>query len=200
MGLETLALIGIAAGTGAKISGALQQGEDAQKIAEARAQIDLDNAEAARKASVEEARIQKDKGRRLRATQKGLAAAANIRINVGAPLVIEAETKDIIAQNTGFILERGRTQADAFRSSAALEIATGKQLKKKSKFAALSAGLSGLTSIAFLGLGGGSGKTNLGSLVGRGGSSVSLTTPGLFAGTNAAPGFGIPTAGGNIFA
>ena len=55
--------------------------------------MDEQNAVAVREASVEKARIEGERGRRLLATQKVTAAAGNIRINVGSPLVIEAETR-----------------------------------------------------------------------------------------------------------
>ncbi len=165
MGVETLALAAIGIGTGLQISGTLrqgdiaeQQGRDAQKIAEARADIDIQNAEAARAAAVEEARIEKEKGRRLIATQKGQAAAGGIRINVGAPLVIEAQTRADITKDIGFILETGRAEEDFFRSSAALELATGrvalrqgKEAKKQSRVSALTQGLMGFGTIAMMG-------------------------------------------------
>ena len=152
---ETLALTATAVGVGAQISGTLQQGRQAEKIAEARAAIDLQKADAIRKASVEEAKIKTERGKRLIELQKSQAAVGNIRINVGAPLVIEAETQDLIAQEIGFVLETGRAESDFFRSSAALEIAQGKALKRRSKFDAIRRGLTGFGSIAFMGTQGG---------------------------------------------
>lgn len=150
--LVPLLLAATTAGTVAGISGTLQEGKEAEELAKARAKIDLDNAEATRRASVEEARIEKEKGRRTLATQKSQAAASGIRINVGSPLVIAAETRSIIAKDVGFILERGRVRSDAFRSSAAIEIATGKAIRRKSKFDAISQGLLGFGTIANIGL------------------------------------------------
>lgn len=151
----TLAIIAVGVGTAVKVSGTLAAGKQAEKIGKARAEIDRRNAEQVRKASVEKARVKGEKGRRLRATQKSLAAAGGIRINVGSPLVIETETKDIFAKDIGFILESGRAESDFFRSRAALEIATGKAAKKKSRFDALSQGLLGVGKIASLGAGAG---------------------------------------------
>ena len=147
----TLAIIAVGAGTAISVAGTIQQGKQAEKIGKARAEIDRRNAEQARKASVEKARVKKEKGRRILATQKSQAAAGGIRINVGSPLVIATETRDIIAKDIGFILESGRAESSFFRSSAALEIATGKAAKRQSKFSALSQGLLGFGSIAFLG-------------------------------------------------
>ena len=149
--MTSLALAVTAAGTVEQIRSTRQAGEDAQKLAEARAAIDIQTAEAARETSVEKAKIRTERGRRLIATQKALAAAGNIRINVGVPLVIEAETRDIIAQDVGFILQTGREEAGFFRSRAALEIATGKRTKKRLRSRAISQGLLGFGSIAFMG-------------------------------------------------
>ena len=197
MGLETIALIGLGVGTGLKVGATLRQGKQAQDIADARAAIDRRNAEAVRRRTVEEARIERIRGVRLIEEQKSLAAAGNIRINIGAPLVIRAATERAITQDIGFILETGREESAFFRSRAALEKARGKALRKKSVFDAITQGVQGFATIAFLGI---TPRTNrVGSLVGRGGRSISLRTPGLFAGTNAAPGFGVPTTGGGRF-
>ena len=139
----TLSLAATAVGTGLQVAGTLKQGKQAQEIAEQRAAIDVQNAEAVRRASVEEAKIKSERGRKLIETQKSQAAAGGIRLNVGVPLVIEAETNAILAQDISFGLERGRVEEDAFLSSAALEIAGGKAAKKRSKFAALTQGLTG---------------------------------------------------------
>ncbi len=152
--MAELALAALVVGTIVKVKGTLEQGERAEQIAKQRAAVDIANAEQARKKSVEEAKIKREKGRRLTATQKSLAAAAGIRINIGSSLVIEAETKRIISKDIGFILESGRAESEFFRSRADLELAIGKQAKRKSKFDALSAGLLGFAGIAS-GFGGG---------------------------------------------
>ena len=146
----TLAILAVGVGTTLQVAGTLQQGKDANEIAKARAQVDIDNAEAVDKAADEEAKIKRDKGRRLIAEQKGAAAAGGIRINVGAPLVIEAETRAAITRDIGFALKRRRTESDAFRSSAALEIAGGKAAKKRSRQKAFAQGIQGFGSIAFM--------------------------------------------------
>lgn len=152
MGIETLALAGLAAGTGLQVGGTLQQGRQTEKIAEARAQIDLKNAEAVRRAAVEEATIEKERGIRSRAAARAAAAAGGIRLNEGLPLVIDTQIAAATAKDIGFILERGRVEEGAFRSRAALEIAQGKALRRKSKFAALTLGLTGAANIAFMGV------------------------------------------------
>lgn len=150
MGTESLALAALASGTAIGVTGSLQEGREAEQIAKERAAIDIANAEATERATIKRANIQGEQGRRLLATQKSQAAAGNVRINVGAPLVIEAETRDILAENVGFTLEGGQVEADFLRSSAALEIKTGKSLKRRSRFSALSQGLGGFGSIALL--------------------------------------------------
>ena len=183
--LATVALVGTAVGTGVAVGQTLQQGRQAEKIAERRAQIDIENSEAVRRASVEEARIKTEKGRRLLATQKSRAAAGGIRINVGVPLVIEAQTRAEITADIGFGLERGRTESEFFKSRAALEIAGGRLAKRKSRFQALRLGLQGLQTIAFMG-------ANLPSRTpGTTGQDIRFTGPSA--------GFGLPThTGGRL--
>lgn len=149
--LSVLAITAAGVGTAVGISQTLQQGRQAEKIAKRRAEIDLENADAARKASVEEAKIEAEEGRRLRATQKSQAAAGGIRINQGVPLVIETETRAAIAKEIGFGLERGRAQVRGFEESAQIETAVGKAAKTKSRFQALQLGLQGAATIAFMG-------------------------------------------------
>ena len=151
MGLETLAIGAMAAGTGMQVMGTLQQGKDAEKIAKQRAAIEIANAEATRKASVTEAQIRAEQGRRLLATQKSQAAAGNVRINAGSPLVIAAETRELIARDIGYVLETGRVESDTLRANAALERAQGKAIRKQSKYSALSQGLMGFGSMFSLG-------------------------------------------------
>ena len=144
----TLTIMAVGAvGTAMQVKSTLQQGKDAEKTGKARAAIDIQNAEATRKASVEKARIQKERGRRLIEEQKSSAAAGGIRINVDSPLVIEAETQANITKDIGFGLETGRAESDAFRASAALEIAQGKAARKQSKYKALSQGLMGVSGL-----------------------------------------------------
>jgi len=139
------------AGTVMEMKGTLEEGKQAEKIAEQRAAIDIKSAEAARAASVEEAKIRKEQGRRLIERQKGIVAASGIRLGVGAPLVIEAQTKADIARDIGFILERGREEAGFYRSRAGIERATGKAARRRSKWEAISQGLTGFGSLAMMG-------------------------------------------------
>ncbi len=147
----TIGIILMGVGTVVGMKATLEQGKEAKKIANARAAVDLENAKAVRRASVEEAKIKKVKGRRLLATQRSVAAASGVLINVGSPLVIAAETRDIIADDVGFILERGRAETGFFESSAAIETARGEAALRKSKWDAISQGLTGFGSIAFMG-------------------------------------------------
>jgi hypothetical protein len=138
-------------GTGLQVLSTLQQGKDAETIANARADVDEKNAEAVRVASVEKAKIQGERGRRLLASQKGAASASGIRINVGSPLVIEAETRANIAKDIGFGLETGRIESEGLINTAKFERAIGKTRRRQSRFNALATGIQGAASIAFLG-------------------------------------------------
>lgn len=205
--MSGVALAAAAAGTAVSISQTLEQGKDAETIAKRRAEIDIANAEAAeqagvaqaeavRKQAVAAAEIKAERRIRLIAEQHGARAAGNIRLGVGADLVIAAETREIISKDIGVILERARTESEFLRargatqgrflrSRADIERALGKAARRKSKLDALSRGL-GFGSIAFAGLGSGSGTGSAG-------------TP--FAGTNTSPGFGTtPTPTGTFFA
>ncbi len=156
----TLLVVG-AVGTAVGIGQTLQQGKRQEKIAKARAQIDLNNAEAVRRASVEEATIEKERSVRSRAAAKASAAAGGIRINEGLPLLIDTQIAAATAKDIGFILERGRVEEGAFRSSAAIEIARGKSLRRKSKFDALSQGLLGFGTLGLAASGAGLFSTNV---------------------------------------
>ncbi len=181
----TLLVMGVI-GTAVGVGQTLQQGKQQEKIAKARAQIDLKNAEAVRRASVEEATIEKERSVRARATAKAAAAAGGIRVNEGLPLVIDTQIAAATTKDIGFILERGRVEEGAFRSSAAIEIARGKALRRKSKFDALSQGLLGFGSLGVAASGSGMFST---------GASAGTTTV-----TGPSAGFGIPTHTGARFA
>jgi len=147
MGLGTLIALK-AGGIALQASTTLKEGKKAEEISKARADIDFQNAEAVREASVEKARIQGERGRKLLEEQKGTAAAGNIRVNVGSPLVIETETRQAIAKDIGFILEQGRAESAGFLSSGYLERQIGKNKRKSSVFDAISIGIEGIGSIA----------------------------------------------------
>jgi hypothetical protein len=148
----TIALGAAAAGTALQVASTLKEGKQAEKLAEQRAAIDLQNADQVRKQAVEAARIEADKGRKALATAKSTAAASGIRINIGSPLVIDTEIRNNIAKETGFILERGRAHELSFRDSAAINIAQGKNIRRNSKTSAIAQGLFGASSIAFMGM------------------------------------------------
>lgn len=158
MSFVAVAITAMAVGTGISIAGTLKQGKEAEKIGKARAAIDLENAKAARNASVEKARIASERGRKLLATQQGAFAASGIRMNVGSPLVIEAQTREDVGKDVGFILEQGRAEEDYYKSSAAIERAMGKNARSQSKYSAWSQGLQGFGSIAFMGMNAGGGS------------------------------------------
>lgn len=139
-----------ALGTAAEVKGTLEQGEQAEEISEKRAAIDERNADAVRDASVEEAKIRSERGRRLLATQKSQAAASGVLINVGAPLVIAAETQANITQDIGFALKGGRIESQALVSSAGLEREIGSNIRDQSRFAATGKAIKGFGTIANL--------------------------------------------------
>ncbi len=145
---DVAAILGQGFGTVMQIQGTLAEGEEAERLAQERAAIDIRNAEAVREAAEEEAVIRGERGRRILATQKAQAAAGGIRINVGSPLVIAAETRAAIAKDTGFSLQRARVESEALRESARIEKEIGRAAKRKAKFQAISQGIRGFGSIA----------------------------------------------------
>jgi hypothetical protein len=146
-----LTIAGMVGGTVMDVAGSLQQGRDEERIGEQRAAIDIQNAEAARRASVESAKIQQERGRRFIEKQKAAAAAGGIRVNVGAPLVIEAQTKADITKDIGFTLERGREKESFYRSRAEIERATGRARRRRSRWDAISSGFGGIADMGLKG-------------------------------------------------
>jgi hypothetical protein len=177
--LLPLAIGGMAVGTTMSISGQLAAGKEAEKegkraqqIANANALVDLENAKLAmqnaqyaREQAVAKTGIVSEEGIKLKAKQKGIFAAGNVKINVGAPVVVEAQTNADIAADMGYILEEGRQQtalyereADIYKYQVGIERMTGEVLRKRgiaarkqSKWAALATGLQGFGSLAMMG-------------------------------------------------
>lgn len=137
-----------AVGVGMQALGTMEQGRQAKKISDRRAVIDERNAVAVREATVDEAKIRQERGRRILATQKSLAAAGGISIDVGSPLLIEAETRANLSQDLEFVLERGRVESRALRTGASIERQLGRNIKRQAGFAAIGQGARGFGTIA----------------------------------------------------
>jgi Flp pilus assembly protein TadG len=149
--MSGLALGAMAFGTTMQVKNQLQQGKDAQKLANARAAIDMQNAIDARNQAVEKAKITAERGRELLATQRSKFAAAGVLNNIDSPLVMAAKTQNDITKDIGFILETGRMESANYRASAVYEKASGKMARKQSKWNALASGASGFGSLAYMG-------------------------------------------------
>jgi len=128
-----------------------QQGKAAKKLAYATAAAKEEEAKDARIESEAEAKNLEEKRRRIVATQKAGYAASNVKINVGAPLVIEAKTNADIARDKGYMLETGRRRADALRTEGFYEKEYGKEQKRQSNWAMMSTILSGAGDAAMMG-------------------------------------------------
>ena len=115
----------------------LQRGKTAEQEGKLRAEIDMREADAIREAAVEKATITKEAEQRLLAAQTGIAAAGGIRVNVGSPLVVKAETRAAIAKEVGFSLKASRIREAALRASAISERKEAKAVRKESRFAAI---------------------------------------------------------------
>jgi len=173
MGLETLALAAMAGGVGMQIAGTLKQGDQAEDIANARAAIDMQHAQAVDEATDEKAKILEDK--RLRAVEAGKSAIAtgNIRLGGELDLVTEADINATFWAEKNFSTKSGRAESSFLRSRAGIERATGKAAKKQSKWSAISQGITGFGSIAMMGA-----NAGLFSGGGGGGSNTGLTAVG----------------------
>jgi len=146
------ALIGLmAVGVGMQVMGTLQAGKETQEIANARASVDMLNAKYARANAAEQAKIQGEKGQRFMATQKADFAAAGIKVNEGVPLVVAAQTNEDIHKDIGFTLMQGEQQYNLLRSSAGMERAIGAMEKRQSVWNAISTGIGGFGSMAYMG-------------------------------------------------
>ncbi len=152
MSLETALLATLSAGTGLEVSETLRQGEQAQELAQARADIDLRNAQAVDEATDEKARILEKRRIRTVATTKSDIAASGIKLGRGIDLVLEAEINATFLREKKFATKSGRTEAQFLKSRAGLELGAGRAAVKSAKSKALVSGLIGFGSIAFLGL------------------------------------------------
>lgn len=129
----------------------LEEGKDLQEIANARAAVDRADAAAVARRTLEAAKIKRRQGEKLLASQKVRFAASGIRVDTGSPLVVEAQTRADILKDVGFILEQGSTERERYFRSAALEEKRGKKLRRRSMWDAVTTGLRGIGSIAYLG-------------------------------------------------
>lgn len=130
--------------------GILRQGKQAEEYARRRAEIDRANAIAAKKASIERAKILGERGERYKARQKAQFISGGIRTNVGVPLLVETQTRADIAKDIGFSLDVGRVEAGRFRSSADIEKRIGKFKRRKSRWDAI--GIGAGAGLSYLGL------------------------------------------------
>lgn len=167
--ITLVVLGGMAAGTTMSVMGTLQQGKDAQKITNQNAANLTQQAADAKKAADEKAKIQEEQGNQLKARQQSGFAAGNVKMNVGAPLVIAAQTEADIALDQGNTLMQGRQQRDYLLSEAGIQRKMGKNAMKNARNSAWATGLMGGASMAFMGYSGG--------MFGGGGGGFGKTTP-----------------------
>ena len=133
----------MAASSALGVSASLQQGKQAEKIAERRAYMDKLNADAALRRADVQAKMKLQEGRRLLASQKAGFAASGVNVNMGSPLVVAAQTKADILRDVNYIYEGGDADRRRYEASAENELAMGKHMRHQSKYAALGRGLRG---------------------------------------------------------
>ena len=149
--MEVIAPLAMAGSTTFGVMGTLERGKEQQEIANARAAVDRADAAAVGRRTLEAAKIKRRQGEKLLATQKAKFAASGVRVDTGSPLVVEAQTRADILKDVGFILEQGSTQRERLFGSARLEKKRGRQLRRQSMWDAVTTGLRGVGSIAYLG-------------------------------------------------
>ena len=177
--MAAIAAAMMAIGTGSQMIGQYQQGKAEQKISNARAQIELMNAEQAQKRAMEAAKIKAEQGQKLMARQKAAFAASNIRVDVGSPLVLEAQTRADVLKDIGYILDEGEMARVSHMNAAGMEKAYGRMRKRQSLWDMIGTGGKGFGSLYSMG-------GNAGWWGGSGGS-VSSSSSGV-----------APWAGGNV--
>jgi hypothetical protein len=125
----------------------LQEGREIEALSRERAAIDEANARAVERQTREAVLLEQERGRKFLKTQKAQFAAANVRVDVGSPLVVAAQTRADLLKDIGFIFERGETEASRLRSGADIERRTGEAARRQSRwraFATLGQGLGSL--------------------------------------------------------
>ena len=152
---KLLPMAGKLAGPLMSMMGTREEGKAEEEISKAREALLIKNKELARRYSIVKAEILGEERTKLGAKQLSQAAAANIRINVGAPLVIAAKTRADITKDIGYILETGREQSRYYQTLANIERYTRKMGKRSSKWDLIGQGLGLFKSIAGMGFGGG---------------------------------------------
>ena len=141
----------MAAGAGMSFFSSLQEGKAMQDIYNARSQIDLQNAQFARRRAEVKAGLVAEQGEELLASQKADYAAAGVKVNTGAPVVVAAKTRADIMKDIGYIYEFGEQEARGYESSAEIERKMGKHVKEQSRWDAFSSLFSGAGNLALLG-------------------------------------------------
>lgn len=149
--LGTILVGTMVAGTVMQMRATAQQGKMAQELANARAEQERKRAELVKKEAKVKAELLEEKKRRLIAASKVGFAASNVRLNIGAPLIVEAQTKLDVAKDKGYILEMGEKAAESHMISAAYETAYGKMARQQAKWQSLSTGLLGFGQAGMMG-------------------------------------------------
>lgn len=185
--MTIVAASAMAAGTGISMYGQIQQGKQAEQIANANATVEETNAQYAKQNAIEQAKIQAERGRRLVASQQAGYAAGGVKMNVGAPLVVEAQTQADLAKDVGFTLNQGEQAFNLGMSQAAITRQVGANAKNNSYWNAAATGLKGFGSIAMMGVQGGlfkGGAAPTSKVVAGGGNTAGQNWSAIKSGAN----------------
>jgi hypothetical protein len=128
--ISWIMLAGSAASTAAQIQAQRAQGDAAQAIGKTRAAIDEQNAAAALKRGIAAGKMKLEEGKRLLASNRATAAARGIE---GGSDVVETQNIANVLRDANLIFETGSGQSQFYRSSAGLERASGRYLKRESQ-------------------------------------------------------------------
>ena len=147
MGLETLALVAIMAGTGATAYGQYQQGKSQEKLAKYNAQVQEANAANKARDGRAMANAQRRKNEQLKARQRTLSAKSGVT-GAGSPLAVAAQQAGEMEMQALDIERNAANAALADRQQATMDRASGKAAKRGALWAAGGTILSGVGSSA----------------------------------------------------
>jgi Skp family chaperone for outer membrane proteins len=149
---ETAAAAGMAAysigatviGTGISVMGQISAGNAQNAIAQRNAQIQLRDADIAKKNAEFNAQLQEKSDARKRSSDRSKSGASGTIVNDGTNLLAQAEQEFVDDLNAELIRRGGRTTAAGLREQAALTSASGQAGKAASLSGAGSSLLTGL--------------------------------------------------------
>lgn len=159
----TLAVSAMAAGSVLQAGSSIVQGEQEQKLANARAEMTDRQAAQERDAAVAQAEKFRRAGKRQASAADAAYAASGVSVGVGSPVRINEEIQRDAEEDAYMNILTGKRRGDTLETESRLSRQAGRNAKAAGNMGAVSSLLSGAGSIAGAwGGGGGSSFTNAG--------------------------------------